>query len=176
MKGTMLILLLGFWAIASAQQSSSPGGSPCKQAESRQFDFWIGEWDARWDKMEGSINSGRGQNVIRASLDDCAIVENFNGTPSIPLRGMSVSTFSRQLGKWQQTWVDNQASYLDFVGEFKDGQMVLQRKATVGGKEIMQMMVWYNITKDKFDWNWERSEDEGKSWKVLWKIMYSRKK
>jgi hypothetical protein len=104
------------------------------------------------------------------------IVENFNGTPSIPLRGMSVSTFGRQLGKWQQTWVDNEGGYLDFVGEFKDGQMVLQRKGTVGGKEFMQRMVWYNITADKLDWNWERSDDEGKTWKVLWKIKYSRKK
>lgn len=173
----LLVLVLPvIWTTASAQQSGGTASSPCQRAQSRQFDFWIGEWDARWDKIEGAIEAGKGRNVIRASLDQCAVVENFDGTPSIPLRGMSVSTFSRQLEKWQQTWVDNQASYLDFVGEFKDGQMVLQRKATVGGKEIMQRMVWYNITKDKFDWNWERSDDDGKTWKVLWKIMYSRKK
>ncbi|HJS83155.1 MAG TPA: hypothetical protein VJ742_10020 [Nitrososphaera sp.] len=166
----LLGVLLVAWISSPAQQNPVPASSPCQRAESRQFDFWIGDWDLAWDK------DGKGRNVIQSSLDGCAIIENFDGTPAMKLRGMSVSTFSRQLGKWQQTWVDNQSGYLDFIGEFKDGRMVLQRKATVDGKEIMQRMVWYNITKDKLDWNWERSDDEGKTWKVLWKIMYSRKK
>ena len=33
-------------------------------------------------------------------------------------------------GKWKQTWVDNEGGYLDFVGESKDGQMILSREAT----------------------------------------------
>jgi hypothetical protein len=161
---------LGGPALHSQQVGSSSNSSLCAQAERRQFDFWIGEWDLRWEK------DGRGTNIIRTTLDGCVITEEFDGTPSIPLRGSSVSTFSRQLGKWQQSWVDNQAGYLDFVGEFKDGRMVLERKAMLEGKEIVQRMVWYNIAKEKLDWNWERSEDGGKTWKVLWKIHYSRKK
>jgi hypothetical protein len=166
----VLAVALGGPGLHGQQASSSSNSSLCAQAERRQFDFWIGEWDLRWEK------DGRGTNIIRTTLDGCVITEEFDGAPSIPLRGSSVSTFSRQLGKWQQTWVDNQAGYLDFVGEFKDGRMVLQRKAMLEGKEIVQRMVWYNITKDKLDWNWERSEDAGKSWKVLWKIAYIRKK
>jgi hypothetical protein len=158
-------------AVICSQQADSSAGNPsqCSQAERRQFDFWIGEWDLRWE-------NGKGTNIIRATLDGCVITEKFDGTPAINLRGTSVSSFNKQLGKWQQTWVDNQGSYLDFVGEFKAGQMVLQRKAVLEGREILQRMVWYNITKDKLDWNWERSEDRGKSWKVLWKITYSRKR
>jgi hypothetical protein len=37
-------------------------------------------------------------------------------------------------------------------------------------------MVWYNITADEFDWNWERSDDGGKTWEVKWQIKYKRKK
>ena len=40
----------------------------------------------------------------------------------MPLRGLSVSLFNARSGKWQQTWVDNEGAYLDFVGEFKDGR------------------------------------------------------
>ena len=46
------------------------------------------------------------------------------------LRGRSASIFDVSAGKWKQTWVDNEGGYLDFVGEFKDGQMVLEREAT----------------------------------------------
>jgi hypothetical protein len=45
------------------------------------------------------------------------------------LRGQSVSIFDASPRKWKQTWVDNEGAYLDFVGEFKDGQMVLAREA-----------------------------------------------
>jgi hypothetical protein len=36
-------------------------------------------------------------------------------------------------------------------------------------------MVWYNIASDQLDWNWERSEDEGTTWTILWQIHYQRK-
>ena len=166
-----VIATMSSWAVVYPQnQNQSAKALPCSATEQRQFDFWLGEWQLTWDK------DGRGTNVVRATLDGCVITEDFDGTPAIPLKGHSVSTFSRQLRKWQQTWVDNQAGYLDFVGEFKDGKMVLQRKATQDGEEILQRMTWHNITKDRLDWNWERSEDEGKTWKVLWKISYTRKK
>ena len=153
-------------------QSSAKPMAPCSQPASRQFDFWIGEWNVEW-QLEGK--TGKGTNVVRSTLDNCVIEEYFDGTPAIPLRGRSFSTYTKA-GKWQQTWVDNQGGYLDFIGAFKDGQMVLERKAIADGKEIYQRMVWYNIAKDNFDWNWERADDEGKTWKILWKIIYSRKK
>ncbi len=41
---------------------------------------------------------------------------------------------------------------------------------------VLQRMVWYDIMQDSLQWNWERSEDKGKTWTVLWKIKYTRKK
>jgi hypothetical protein len=157
---------------ARAQQSANPNNSPpsCSQPEVKQFDFWVGEWDLEW------ANGGKGRNVIEKTLGGCVVQENFDGSPASPLRGLSVSSYNAGSRKWQQTWVDNQGGYLDFVGEFKDSKMVLQRSATINGKEVLQRMVWYDITKDGLLWNWERSEDKGKTWTVLWKIKYTRKK
>jgi hypothetical protein len=138
-------------------------------SESHQFDFWIGDWEAAWGEHE------RGTNVVRSVLDGAVILENFDGTPGAPLRGMSVSVYNPNLGKWQQTWVDNQASYLDFSGEFKDDRMLLQRTATLDGRVFQQRMVWYNIEPNRFDWNWERSDDDGQTWRVLWQIHYTRR-
>ena len=79
-------------------------------------------------------------------------------------------------GKWKQTWVDNEGGYLDFVGEFKDGQMILGRAAVrPDGTKALQRMVFKNITHNEFDWSWESSTDGGKTWQVQWPIHYKRK-
>lgn len=144
----------------------------CSLPEARQFDFWIGEWSLEWTGEDGETLEGT--NLIRTLLSGCVIEEQFKALKS-QFQGMSVSSYNPTWGKWQQTWVDNQQNYLDFVGEFKDGKMVLERNTQVDGKDIVQRMVWYNISADELDWNWERSDDNGKSWTILWKIHYTRK-
>ena len=94
----------------------------------------------------------------------------------MPLRGKSVSLFDVRANKWKQTWVDNEGGYLDFVGEFKNGQMILAREATrPDGTRILQRMVFKNISDKEFDWSWEASTDGGKTWQVNWPIHYKRK-
>jgi hypothetical protein len=93
------------------------------------------------------------------------------------LRGKSVSIFDARAGKWKQTWVDNEGGYLDFMGEFKDGQMTLGREVTrPDGTKGMQRMVFKNIAPNEFDWSWEGSKDGGKTWHVVWPIHYKRRK
>jgi hypothetical protein len=45
----------------------------------------------------------------------------------------------------------------------------------VRGEACKQRMVWYNIEADQIDWNWERSNDGGTTWRVLWQIHYQKK-
>ena len=42
------------------------------------------------------------------------------------------------------------------------------------GQTFLQRMVWYAITADSLEWNWERSNDDGDTWRVLWQIHYRR--
>lgn len=165
----LYISLIFFTAFVQGQEEALKE-PPCSSPEFSQFDFWVGEWNLTWG------DSGKGTNTIEKIMDNCVIQENFDGTPSIPLRGKSVSTYNTQLGKWQQTWVDNSGGYLDFVGELKDGKMILSRSLQKDDKKIKQRMVWYNISDNELDWNWERSDNDGTTWKVLWKIHYQRKK
>jgi uncharacterized protein (TIGR02246 family) len=156
--------------------AQNPAQGPCASPEFRQFDFWAGDWKLTWPASETSQGRpGSGTNRIEIALDGCVIVERFDGAPGMRLQGMSVSTFNARTGKWQQTWVDNFGSYLDFAGEFKDGQMILVREATApGGRKFHQRMVWKNITPDALDWSWERSDDGGQTWRALWPIHYER--
>ncbi len=168
-------LLLAFLICSTllAAQTPQPG---CAAPESHQFDFWVGDWNLSWPNPQGK-GELHGHNRIDREFDGCVIHESFSDLATRPFKGMSVSMYNPQMKKWQQTWVDNQASYLDFTGEFKDGQMILSRSG-IGkqGQPVMQRMVFKNIKPDSFDWSWEGSKDGGKTWQVMWPIHYTRKK
>lgn len=161
-SSVLLFLLFGFSPLFSQDKK------PCNTEEAKQFDFWVGKWDASWE-------GGKGTNNISKILGGCVIFEEFDATPSSPLIGKSVSVYNTRTGYWKQTWVDNSGSYLDFTGNWQGDRMILSRSFEIEGKKTMQRMVWYNITHEKFDWNWEKSTDGGKTWSVSWKINYTRK-
>jgi hypothetical protein len=167
------ILLITFLLLSlKTSFVSSQNTSPCSSSEFSQFDFWIGKWNLKWLNEDGSI--GYGTNNITKILDDCVIEEHFT-TADSSFKGKSVSTYSTHRKLWLQTWVDNNGAYLDFAGGFKNGKMILSRKIlNKETKEILQRMVWYNITENELDWNWELSEDNGSNWKTNWKIHYTR--
>lgn len=147
---------------------------PCSSPEARQFDFWLGEWNAKWHLKDGTEKSG--SNHVVNLFEGCVIEENFNGNPGNELEGKSFSVYNPAEKIWKQTWVDNYGGYLDFKGKFEGGKMILSRMAfTSKGDTLQQRMVYYNISKNNFDWNWEISKDAGKTWDLKWKIHYTRK-
>ena len=163
-----LFVLLSATPVLAASQ-------PCSEPEQKQLEFWLGDWNLTWPGQNGG-EAGHGTNSIKRVLDGCVVQENLSGEKSMPLRGTSVSLFDARAGKWKQTWVDNEGSYLDFTGEFKDGQMVLSREfMKPDGSKVQQRMVFKNIIPGEFDWIWERSLDGGKTWQVMWPIHYKRK-
>jgi hypothetical protein len=172
MRATIVAIFMMLSAALGQQQAPE---NPCAVPQQKQFDFWVGEWDLTWPG-DKSGEAAHGRNTIRRTLDGCVVEENFDGGTSMPLRGMSVSTFDTRPGKWKQTWVDNQGGYLDFIGEFRNQQMILSRVGSKpDGTRVLQRMVWKNITAEEFDWSWESSSDGGKTWKVVWPIHYKRK-
>jgi len=162
-------------ALAAAVNAHGAQGMPgygCDTPESRQFDFWVGDWELSYVD-EGRAATSR--NRITKILDGCGLLEEFSGGSGTRLQGRSLSTFDRVTGKWKQTWIDNTASYLDFTGGMVDGRMVLTREAgSITGRRFLQRMVWQDIRADGLKWLWQRSDDEGQSWTTLWEIDYKR--
>ena len=139
--------------------------------KAKQFDFWLGDWDLTWGE------NGRGRNIISKILDEKVIQEQFTSLPgdeTPPFIGLSLSVFNIQTDQWQQTWVDNQGGYLDFKGSMDGDKMILSRQAIIEDRPVQQRMVWHNIQADSLDWSWERSDDGGQTWKMLWAIQYQR--
>ena len=163
----LVLLFIIFQTITMAQNENSPVPDSCR------FDFWVGEWNLEWKDTQGKTQTGT--NNVMKILNDYVVLENFSTSDS-SFKGTSASVYNKNLGKWQQTWVDNSGAYLDFTGEFKDSKMILSREAKRKTGEIIHTrMVYYNITKNEFDWNWEKSTDNGSTWSLMWQIHYKRK-
>jgi hypothetical protein len=145
---------------------------PCSSPEANQFDFWIGEWKVEWQNTNST--KAQGTNVVNSILGSCVIEENFNGNPGVDFMGKSFSVYNPAKKIWQQTWVDDQGGYMVFTGGMESNKMILSRKISRDDKELIQRMVFYNISKDDFYWNWESSEDNGVTWKLNWKLHYTR--
>ena len=164
----LIILLLTTFNMAEAQTTPPP--KPCSAPECSQFDFWLGDWGLTHSDTVHATN------LITKEMDGCVIHEHFNN-PSTNYRGESWSMYNPGTKKWQQTWVDNQCSYIALTGVFENGEMALYTEPfTLNGKKTINRMVYYNIKKDSLDWRWEASTDEGKTWKQNWLIHYKRKK
>ena len=111
-------------------------------------------------------------------LDETIIEENFSITEGAQagFLGKSLSVMDPN-NQWHQAWVDNQGGYYDFIGEVLDEKKVFKTKLIEkDGKEIIQRMVFYEIKKDSFTWDWEGTQDGGDTWNLLWRINYTRQK
>lgn len=139
------------------------------------FDFWVGEWEAIWDEGGGKL--GKGINHITKILDQKIIYESFEVLEgqNKGFKGTSISVFQPRLKKWKQAWADNQGGYYDFVGEF-EGEKRIFKTAVVerNGESVVARMVFKDIKKDSFTWDWEASKNGGVTWTLLWRIQYKR--
>lgn len=167
----------------SVAQIQMPTPSTVEKPEEKlekKFDFWVGKWNATWKNPDGT--TGKATNEITRVLNNKVIRENFQVTNDKNLKGfhgLSFSVYNPFAKAWKQTWVDNQGAYLDFYGKFEGDKRIFERKFTGAtgkfkGKVMMQRMVFYHIKPQSFDWDWETSLDEGKTWKLNWRIRYTR--
>ncbi|HYC37399.1 MAG TPA: DUF1579 family protein [Usitatibacter sp.] len=146
----------------------------CDSPESKQLDFWVGEWEATYAGPNNTV--GKSRNRITKIMDGCVVLEEFSGAPGTKLNGHSVSTFDRASRQWKQAWVDNTASYLDFTGVFAEGRMTFAREIERQGKKVRQRMVFQDIRPESFKWLWQGSNDNGATWTTQWEIDYRRVK
>ena len=163
---------------ASAQTTAQQPAAqqrPCAGPEYRQLDFWVGDWDVRW---EGSPDqpAGSGRNVITRQLGDCVIQEAFEGGPSTgDLIGHSVSVYHAGPGLWRQTWVDNQGGYFALTGgPTPDGKFILTN-TRISETASYRRMVFEDIGPNALTWRWQGSADAGATWTDSWVIYYTRR-
>jgi hypothetical protein len=146
-----------------------------QENENTWFDFWIGEWDVTWTEADGK--TGKGTNSILKTLDNTVIQENFriDEGASKGYLGTSLSVYNARKKTWHQGYADNQGAWFNFKGERQGEKRIFKTDPLMNGdKQTIQRMVFYDINANSLTWDWESSEDGGKTWKLNWRINYKR--
>ena len=154
--------------MAQAQRNATPcAASP----ESRQFDFWIGEWDVR--NPQGQL---AGTSSIQLILGDCVIFENWTSGGGA-YTGKSFNLYNSSLKKWQQFWADDKGGVLEFAGEYKDNELRYTGESLdPKGNRIMHRLTFFNLSPGRVRQLWEQSTDNAKTWTIAFDGLYVRKK
>ncbi len=93
----------------------------------------------------------------------------------MPFTGVGLTSYDRESGKWQTTWVDNMGARISYyTGSFEDGQLVVGGKDMGQGMTFHSRMTTYNITETGFEWKYEMSMD-GETYVNTANATYTRK-
>jgi ketosteroid isomerase-like protein len=170
-KISFILVLALFAAIESettghVSSQRSPGASPCSAPEYRQFDFWLGDWDA--------FDAGKPAVVARTSvdrmLDGCALRENYEGSNG--LKGQSFSLYDSSRRVWHQSWATNRGLLLVIEGRVEDGKMVLTGvdRAADGGERLVRG-TWKPMNEGVRE-TAVTSADGGNSWQPWFDLVF----
>lgn len=170
MKKLITFIAISFTGFAAFSQL------PCSGPEYRQFDFWVGQWEAF-----GPKGNKAGDSKISIILDSCVILEEWTGTPNkgFTYTGKSFNSYNSATKQWQQTWTDNTGNTTEFLrGEGGNGKIVYYADKVTGskGEIFMRRLTFTKLSDDKVRQFGEKSDDEGKTWVTEYDLEYRRKK
>jgi tetratricopeptide (TPR) repeat protein len=147
---------------------------PCESTpENRQFDFWVGDWDA----VTTSDGVPAGISHIERTIGDCVIWENWSSLNST-YSGKSYNTYNSNLKRWEQFWVDNVGGMVHFYGSFANGVMDFYTDDVPqpDGTKARRHLQFFNQSADQVRQFSQISADTGKTWTVEYDLTYNRKK
>ncbi|MDX1476145.1 MAG: hypothetical protein R3301_00520 [Saprospiraceae bacterium] len=160
-----LSVFLALSAVATAQTSPCA----CCAAEYRQFDFWLGYWEAF--TPAGQL---AGTNDIVLLQDSCIVQENWVSAGG-GFTGTSYNYYDRQRRLWNQVWIDNQGGSLVLQGRRAGNQMILSGTSRNQNGDLVKNRVTWTANEDgTVRQLWETSAD-GTSWSVAFDGLYKRK-
>lgn len=144
----------------------------CTSAESRQFDFWLGEWD---------VSPGQSPVVVAEStigLHDqgCVILEDWR--PFRNAHGHSINIYDAADGKWHQTWADASGTRTEYSGSVDtDGVMRLDTLSPPqpGASPARQRMNFQRIDASTVRQWGEAFDATQQTWTTTWSFTYRRR-
>lgn len=158
---SMFLLFAGF---ANASQADKP--LPCSSSEYRQFDFWVGDWDA-FDVSNPTVPVAR--TTVSRILDGCVLLEDYRAADGHEGQSFSIYDASRKF--WMQSWVTSRGQALVIEGEFRDGQMTLSgRDQSEKGPRVVRG-VWKAVDGGVSEAAVE-SMDGGKTWQPWFDLIF----
>ena len=164
--GLPILILCMMSSFLQSLPSSASKLPSCTSVESRQFDFWIGDWDV----FERGDASQRAHVRVDPILDGCVLWERYEDATG--LRGESFSMYDAVRKHWHQTWLTNRGQLLTMEGQLERGEMVLVGdRHNSDGQEARVRGTW-KADSDGVLESADISSDGGKSWKSWFDLRF----
>jgi hypothetical protein len=164
MKACVILLLLVAGVAGLPHSSAAPA---CTAPEYRQFDFWIGDWDA-FDIDNPSTPVARAR--VQRILEGCVLLEDYQGVDGSHGESFSIYDGSRKV--WHQSWVTNRGKLLIIEGSLEDGAINLSggdQDAT--GRQRLVRGAWKPVSGGVRE-TAVTSTDGGKTWNPWFDILF----
>ncbi len=171
-KIVILLLAIAAWfgiTTHTAYGATEPSGCSAS-AESRQLDYWLGDWS-----VANPGSSGGGTSKISLSLDKCLFIENWeNGKGHA---GENVFAYSADDKTWRALFADNEGRAHIFTdGTVTSGSAEFRGPSRgPNGESFLNRVKIVRVNADKVEQIWEKSTDNGATWKTVFRGEYSRK-
>jgi hypothetical protein len=162
MRWILILLLTALPAAAETLACSSP--------EHRQFDFWIGDWDA-FDVTDDKTPAAHIR--VTLTLDDCVVRETYEDPSG--LKGESLSIYDESRKVWHQTWVTNRGQLLVLEGRKRGDELFFEGSAIAKGVPTLYRASW-KPEGDGVRETAQTSIDGGKTWKQWFDLRFRRRK
>ncbi len=159
-----LLGLLALLTLTASAQTPPPALPP----ESRQFDFWVGEWE-----VSNPAGQMAGRSKIELIAGGAGVLENWTGASGYT--GRSLNAWNATQKQWQQYWVGSDGGVLQLVGGIVEGRMVLSAEREVRGQRRLERITWTPNADGTVRQHWEQSTDGGKTWTTAFDGLYRKR-
>lgn len=167
-KSIPLAILFGL-AFATNGFAATEVESCAANSANRQLDYWLGNWTI------GSAGSpGNAHSTVTLSLDKCLVVENWDGGGGH--HGENVFGYSADDKSWYGMFADNEGRIHVFTsGQVADGTAEFEGTSRgPDGESILNRVKVTRLNPNKVEQTWEKSNDHGATWNVVFRGEYSR--
>ena len=166
----LLVVIGGSFSLAMPSARAAVDAEFCSaNSESRQLDFWLGDWTVTYPGMPGSANS-----TVSLTLDKCLLTETWDGGKGH--RGENLFAYSSDDKRWHGMFADNQGRVHIFEGTVAEGSAEFTGPSlSPDGQAVLNRIKIERLGTNKVEQSWEKSKDNGLTWAVEFRGEYSRK-
>jgi hypothetical protein len=154
-----------------------------KHDASTDFDFWIGRWDVRNERLKGRLCGSTEWETFAATCEATLLkgalgnMDYFVADASRPgFVGMTVRLFDRERERWSIYWADNARGVFEppVVGGFTNGVGIFEGDDQHEGRPVRVRFVWTHETPHTARWEQAFSTDGGATWETNWIMNMTR--
>lgn len=174
MKELFKCVLITSFVLASLVCDSVQAQSPSPLApQYNQFDFWLGEWETEMTSIPDFSVKRTGKDKVQSLLKGRLIEEVFTRDGDGEKFQRGYLTYLARDKKWQHIIYDAKWGEYRFLGGKRGDKLVLESPKD-DTRPLKHRETFSEITADGFNYTWQSSRDQGKTWNDVWKVKYKR--